>query len=346
VTPLPWHPAYEPGLRMIGDEQCLVTDRELQFVDTGGNIIRREANGGPAEILIPAPRGGPSFEAYDHAKRVAPPPAKDTDDNLLETYLRRGGITGIREKQARDIWHTFKTVVNKPLKQCTRKDGEAIVADMAAGKAKSATLRRRMVPLVAIVNLAIKDGELTFNPFVGCVRDRDDSERRLPFDDDDMKAIRENLHKLDDKDKLLVRLLASSGLRRAEAFSIDQEQTEGGVRYFICGTKTEQSRRRVPFPADVLSYLPAKITKPLFTGRMDSAGKRIVAFLREIGIDDPAKAPMHSFRHRAADRLRAADCPIDIRHELLGHERKTVAAGYGVGSPVSKLKKWIDCIGF
>ena len=32
---------------------------------------------------------------------------------------------------------------------------------------KSATLRRRMVPLVATVNLAIEEGKLTFNPFIG-----------------------------------------------------------------------------------------------------------------------------------------------------------------------------------
>jgi hypothetical protein len=30
----------------------------------------------------------------------------------------------------------------------------------------------------------------------------------------------------------------------------------------------------------------------------------------------------------------------------LGHEEKTVAAGYGVGHPVPMLKLWIDKIGF
>ena len=55
---------------------------------------------------------------------------------------------------------------------------------------------------------------------------------------------------------------------------------------------------------------------------------------------------IHSFRHRAQDRLRAAGCPPEERWEVLGHEKKTVAEGYGEGFPVPVLKKWIDRIGF
>ena len=54
----------------------------------------------------------------------------------------------------------------------------------------------------------------------------------------------------------------------------------------------------------------------------------------------------HSLRHRAADRLRAAGAPVDIRHALLGHEKRSVADGYGAGHPVPLLRKWMDKIGF
>ena len=36
---------------------------------------------------------------------------------------------------------------------------------------------------------------------------------------------------------------------------------------------------------------------------------------------------------------------MDVQYELLGHEDTTVAAGYGKGSPVPMLRKWIDKIG-
>jgi integrase len=370
VTPI-WHRVYEPGLRMIDGEQAIVTERELQFIDASGNVVRREPNGGPAELLTPAPHGGPSFKAYDDAKRPTPP-AKNADDALLETYIKHNGITGLPEKQARDIWHVFKTVVNKPLRSCTREDGRAIVAyleDQAGGEIKSATLRRRMVPLVATVNLAIDEGKLTFNPFSSVVPIRDDEDERDPFDEHDMKLIRANLHKLDKNDQLLVRLVATTGLRRSEAFSIDREEIEDGIRFVYIGKKTPQSRRRVPLPADLLPYLPPKITGQLVPGRMDSAGKRLGKWMFEIGIpgipdpditdkDDKApgeldKAPMHSFRHRAANRLRAAGVPEDVREALGGWangKKKKTSRKYGnkhgAGYPLSVLKKAIDKIGF
>jgi integrase len=354
VTPF-WHRAYEPGLRVIDGEQVIATDRELQFLDDGGNVIRREPNGGPAELLSPAPRGGPSFKAYDDAKRPTPA-VKNGDDALLETYIKHNGIDGLRERQARDIWHIFRTVVKKPLKQCTRDDGRAIIAhleEQAGGEIKSATLRRRMVPLVATVNLAIDEGKLTFNPFSGVVPDRDDEDEREAFDDADMKLIRANLHLLSNSDQLLVRLLATTGMRRGEAFEINREQIENGIRFVTIGTKTPQSLRRVPFPADLLPYLPPKITGQLIPGRMDTAGKRLREWLTEIGITDPDKAPMHSFRHRAAQRLRAGGIEESLREAVGGWangKKKKTSRKYGnkhgKGFPLSMLKKAIDKIRF
>jgi integrase len=354
VTPF-WHRAYEPGLRVIDGEQVIATDRELQFLDDGGNVIRREPNGGPAELLSPAPRGGPSFKAYDDAKRPTPA-VKNGDDALLETYIKHNGIDGLRERQARDIWHIFRTVVKKPLKQCTRDDGRAIIAhleEQAGGEIKSATLRRRMVPLVATVNLAIDEGKLTFNPFSGVVPDRDDEDEREAFDDADMKLIRANLHLLSKSDQLLVRLLATTGMRRGEAFEINREQIENGIRFVTIGTKTPQSLRRVPFPADLLPYLPPKITGQLIPGRMDTAGKRLREWLTEIGITEPDKAPMHSFRHRAAQRLRAGGIEESLREAVGGWangKKKKTSRKYGnkhgKGFPLSMLKKAIDKIRF
>ena len=135
------------------------------------------------------------------------------------------------------------------------------------------------------------------------------------------------------------------GVRRGEAFAIDREQTENGVRFCVVGSKTEASLRRVPFPKDLLPHLSKKITSPLFTGRLDGATKRLRKWLGDIGISDPNKSPMHSLRDRAKDRLRAAGCPLDVQYELLGHETKTVASGYGRDLPMPLLRKWLDRVG-
>jgi integrase len=133
-------------------------------------------------------------------------------------------------------------------------------------------------------------------------------------------------------------------MRLNEAFEIDGELRERGVRYVIVGRKTPQSQRRIPLPAAVLPHLPGVINRPPFGTDPRAASKRLNRFLNETGIVDPRKV-IHSLRHRAQDRLRAAGCPEDVRWAILGHEKKTVAAGYGEGFPVPLLKKWIDKIG-
>ena len=50
------------------------------------------------------------------------------------------------------------------------------------------------------------------------VPDRKDEDERDAFDDDDVKKIKANLHKLDANDQLLLRIVATMGLRRGEAF--------------------------------------------------------------------------------------------------------------------------------
>lgn len=86
-----------------------------------------------------------------------------------------------------------------------------------------------------------------------------------------------------------------------------------------------------------MPYLPKLIKGPLFLRTTldppDAASKRLSRFLDDCGIIDRRKV-VHSLRHRAQDRLRAAGCPEDIRWAILGDEKKTVAAGYGEGFPV------------
>ena len=256
------------------------------------------------------------------------------------------------------MWRIFRTVVDKPLAKCNRDDGRAVVTHLEKEKPlKSTTLKRYMVPLIATVNSAIDEGKHTgINPFVNCVPDRDDEEERDAFSDDDMKLIRAKLHKLDKNDQLLVRVIATTGIDRGEAFSIASEKIEDGIRYCEVGTKTAHRPRRIPFPKDLLPYLPKKITGPLITGRKDNAGKRLQAWLTDIGVINPNDgrviAPMHSFRHRAKNRLRLAVPDTELRDAIGGWTTGKKNSGrkygneHGKGYPIAVLRKTIDKIGF
>jgi integrase len=359
-----WQHAYEPGREHVAPDgaRIIATDRELIHIGHNGAITRTEPNGFAANRLEnftgTTTRDwvrlvGPNF---DRLKRPAVA-VKSGDDAILETYLKHANVTGYYEREARAVWALFKTLCDKPLKDAGRDDGRKLVAhfvgdDPENPKVKSATITKKIGWLTAAVNLAIKEGHLKFNPFSGVVPQRDDAQRRLPLSDADIAECKIKLAKLSTADQLLIRILATTGMRLSEAFQIDGEGTEGGVRFVIVGKKTDQSLRRVPLPRDLLPYLPKAIKSQLFPriGTLkrtsDAASKRLMRFLRkDCGITDTRKV-IHSLRHRAQDRLRAAECPQDIRWAILGHEEKSVAAGYGEGFAVTLLRKWADKIGF
>ena len=354
-----WRYEYEPSADMqdaSNGERVLASATELKFYGPDGKLLRTTPNGGPSFRIVNLQHrlGIPFVDermiglTEEAGARTKP---KTDDDKVLETYIEHRKITGYIEREARDVWALFKTLTDgKPLKDCDRDDGRKLVAHFEAQGLKSATIEKKIAWLNAAVNLAIREGRLKFNPFASIVPRVRDKTRRLPLADADMKAIKRNLARLNEADQLLVRLLASTGMRLSEAFEIDDEEKERGVRYVIVGKKTEQSLRRVPLPAAVLPYLPKSIKGPLFVRTKhkdppDAASKRLNRFLDDCGIADPRKV-VHSLRHRAQDRLRAASCPEDVRWEILGHEKETVAAGYGEGHPVPLLKRWIDRISF
>jgi len=353
-----WQYEYEPSADMqdaSNGERVLASATELKFYGPNGKLLRTTPNGGPAVRIVNLQHrlGIPFVDermigVVTEKARAKP---KTDDDKVLETYIEHRKITGYIEREARDVWALFKTLTDgKPLKDCDRDDGRKLVTHFEAQGLKSATIEKKIAWLNAAVNLAIREGRLKFNPFASIVPRVRDKTRRLPLADADIKAIKRNLARLDEADQLLVRLLASTGMRLSEAFEIDGEEKERGVRYVIVGKKTDQSLRRVPLPAAVLPDLPKTIKGPLFVrkknkDRSDAASKRLNRFLDDCGITDPRKV-VHSLRHRAQDRLRAAECPEDIRWSILGHEEETVADSYGTGFSVPQLKKWIDKIGF
>jgi integrase len=356
-----WFHDLEPGREHVdpaSGARTIATERELIHINPDGTT-RTEANGGPRQMLIPPYPESSARAVVKFVRKLSdgtvpedrPTLAtKTSDDAILETYLKHANVTGYFEREAREMWALYKTLTgNKPLRDADREDGRKLVQHFKDQGLKSASIQKRVGWLRAAVNLAIKERKECkswLNPFAGIVPKGDDKERRLPLSDAEMKECKRNLDKLSESDQLLFRVLATTGMRLSEAFEIDSEEKEKGCRFVIVGKKTEQSLRRVPLPASLLPRLPATIRGPLFkTNDEAAASKRLNRFLDDIGIIDPRKV-VHSLRHRAQDRLRAAACPEAIRWELQGHEKKTVAANYGKGSPVPLLRKWIDKIGF
>jgi integrase len=343
-----WLHRFAPGQEHTtpDGERVVANDRELIFLNHNGAILRTERNGEFA-VAIPSSLREQRAIVRNLDQQQRQRNAANSDDALIETYLKHNNLAKYYEREARASWALYKQLTgNKPLKDATRDDGRKLVDYFEKQVLKSASIQKKITWLSAACNFAIDEGKLKFNPFSSIVRQRDDKLRRLPLDESDIRKVKQNLDRLDEAEALLLRVLACTGMRLSEAFEIDGEMKERGVRYVVIGRKTQQSLRRVPLPAGLLPLLPKKIEGMLFpASNPNAASKHLNKFLRDIGINDRSKV-IHSLRHRAQDRLRAAGCPEDLRWAILGHEEKTIAAGYGAGFPVPLLRKWIDKIGF
>jgi integrase len=346
-----WTKEYEPGLHTgLNNERIYATESELHYLDEtpvriepNGVLSRRLVGGGALSAkqefgILDAPDDEPNRFGFF-------PPKKDDDDAILDTYLTHRNITGYARSEAETVWAKFKELTgNTALKDATRNDGRKLAQYYKDAGNKSATVIKKVSWLRAAVELAIDEGKMKFNAFRNVVPKGDDELRRKPLSDADMKACETNLGALSESDRLLFCFLAATGARLGEAFQVDGEATELGVRYVVIGSKTEASQRRLPLPAGLLTVLPEKIVGRLFTGDARAASTRLNRFLNECGLTDRSLV-VHSLRHRMKDKLRAVGCPLDVQYELLGHGKKTVAAGYGVGSPIPLLKEWIDKAG-
>lgn len=129
----PWAHEYAPGLHTLPNGgHVMATETDLTFSDG-----TRRPNGGPAIYLTGAPLSAArEFQAFDDAYdgKIGEGPVEDqrpkfvaakssADDALLETYIKHKGITGYREREAREAWRMPHTASHiKPWRKCSNKE--------------------------------------------------------------------------------------------------------------------------------------------------------------------------------------------------------------------------------
>jgi integrase len=341
---------YEPGREHYTPEgkRVIATETELLYIEDDGTITRR-----PNEVMrqfeirIPPQHWK---ELFGHLKSRPSRLASGSDEQVVDAYIAHAGLSLHSAQEARSTYAVYQEIIGKPFAKATREDGRRLARHLieVLGN-RSATVEKKVGWLRAAVNMAVEDQRLSFNPFQKVVPRLDDGLQKLPLSEEDMVTARSNLDHLSASDQLLWKLLATTGMRLSEPFQITEEFAEKHgretIRYVIVGTKSDSSERRVPLPTALLPELPKKIERTLFEDGSKASGKRLMRFIRAIGIKDPRKTT-HCLRHRAKDRLRVLSCPVDVQYAILGHEKKTVAASYGEGYPCGMLLKWLDRIGW
>lgn len=111
--------------------------------------------------------------------------------------------------------------------------------------------------------------------------------------------------------------------------------------------KTDQSERVTPIHPELIRlgiieyakylsssgelYLFPRLTPQVSGKRANKWGEWFGKYRKEIcGVDDP-RIDFHSFRHTFKDACREAQVPEGLQRQMMGHEAKDVADGYGSG---------------
>jgi integrase len=340
-----WFP--RDGLYKIGEVQVVAAGDKLIFYNADGSIGKTYANEYKPTLAVllklsveqgEAPPDVIAYYRKHFLKKAAA--ASDFNQQVFNAWLQKANPSADIRRDAKTVFDKYaEKFPDTPFKDLTKAEARQFLQDFIDAGLAPGTIQKKIGFLKSAINVAINDETMVRNPFSKLMDKAKTKDRRSPFSEDDMKIMLEKARLyLDAPDFTLFTLLHKTGMRMAEAWGIDREYNEDGIRYVIVGTKTDSSFRRIPLP-NMLWFFNG----PYQSGTPAAASKRINRFIKSCGIIDKAKVA-HSFRHRAADRMRAFGVPSDHRKRILGHGEKDASEDYGLGFPMSELKPHIDRI--
>ena len=277
-------------------------------------------------------------------------------------YLRLTGQSDNRKK-INECNAAIKILVavcsDKPPGQYKRRDVNKLITKLCEVK-KTATVQRQLKSIRAMFNLVSKEMDLTLDsqhPFsnFNIPNLGKDKKDKKDFTNHQLEAIRSLPYSKNSDITCILHLMADTGMRISEVCGLKVEDVHLTVetpyidlhRNDARDLKTKSSQRLIPLVGSALSamqYLlpmciheyvfPRYINKENNKLKNDNASAACKKRLKSLfGNDCPTS---HSFRHTMNTRLRNADCPKDVRNEILGWARD-ISDFYG--SPTDLRKK-------
>ena len=197
--------------------------------------------------------------------------------------------------------------------------------------------------------------------------DQDDSEKRKPFSDTDLKAIfsPDRFSPKIGVVRYWIPLLSLyTAARQGELGQLNRtdvfEDPDSGLWVLAISdegadqsAKTEDSIRTIPVPQTILDlgfeqFVQSVKSGPLFgtrrspNGAFPNLSTDLNAMVRTAGISDPQKV-FHSFRHTTRTKARSFDIPEETMDFIAGHASVNVGRRYGTHE-LPSLKRYIDMI--
>jgi len=185
----------------------------------------------------------------------------------------------------------------------------------------------------------------------------DDAEDRSDFTPQQLADLRVAITAGVDDIWGMVAVMMETGFRVSEACSLSMDDVHGldTEHPFLTlhktpfrRLKTKSSIRFIPLTGLALDYVRSATGKWLFPRYIDEAENRVkndsgsaAAKKRIQSVLGPDSPTSHSFRHTMATRLRDAECPEDMRNEMLGWSSK-VSDRYGSPSDIRIKARYLE----
>ncbi|PLY61380.1 Tyrosine recombinase XerC [Herbaspirillum sp. BH-1] len=298
--------------------------------------------------------------------------AQATLSDALELYLK---VHPKRDqaKFAADARRSFQGLIDavgdKPLSELTREDAHGYVSKQQEKGHKTATIRRNLNSIKAIVELYFREKEIhRQNPFsaLPIPGEGSDSKKRRPFSNIELRELVARCRQIDDDIRWLIAMLADTGARLAEITGLVLEDIvlDGDIPHVVIqphpwrSLKNKDSERKVPLVGAAL-WAARRVVETASEGqkfafpryaslegtKATHASNTIADWIRSISVEGrKMDHTAHELRHTVADRLRDVQCPEDIRYAIGGWALQEVGAKYGTGYGLSVKAEWLSKI--
>ena len=242
---------------------------------------------------------------------------------------------------------------DRDVSEYTLEDAKLFVRHLTLKGNKTATIRRRINSLSAILNYAYAELDLDKrNPFSRLIiqNEGDDTTKRGTFTNQQLKQGYEHAIASGIQIKLLMPLLGETGCRLAEIVGLELKDIdlEQGLIHIrpnaVRRLKTRNSTRTLPLVGYARiameialrsaegSYLFPRYIKKCSCKATHASNSLNRWLKQDFGLTG------HSLRHTFRDRLRAVECPLELIDQVGGWRSiTTVGAGYGEGYGLGKV---------
>ncbi|MDA9989759.1 tyrosine-type recombinase/integrase [Paracoccaceae bacterium] len=250
---------------------------------------------------------------------------------------------------------------DRDVSQYTREDAKLFVRHLEMRGNKTATIRRRINSLSAILNYAYAELDLDKrNPFSRLIikGEGDDSFKRGVFANGQLKQGYDKALSSGSQIKLLMPLLGETGCRLAEIVGlrledIDLENDLIHIRPNAARRlKTRSSKRTLPLVGygrlameEALKHSDGEYLFPRYIKDRKCKADHASAALNKWLKKDFKGLTAHCLRHTFRDRLRAVECPMDMIDQIGGWKSvSSVGNNYGQGYSMGHVEGWFEKI--